>query len=183
MSEAVVHRETMLRRETIFEGRVITVTRDEVRLENGASSTREVVRHHGGACVAALTDDGQLYFVRQFRYAYERELLELPAGKLEAEEDPFPAAQRELSEEVGVTADEYADLGVFLPTCGYCNEVIHLYAARGLHRTAQHLDPDEFVTVLTIPFAEAERMALAGEINDGKTIAAIFRLRSLKGWL
>ena len=84
MSEGLTHRETMLRRETIFEGRVIMVTRDEVRLENGATSAREVVRHHGGACVAALTDDGQLYFVRQFRYAYERELLELPAGKLEA---------------------------------------------------------------------------------------------------
>ena len=174
------HRETMLEQESVFKGRVIHVTRDKVLLENGNTSYREIVRHHGGACVAALTEDDRLCFVRQFRYAYEKELLELPAGKLEAGEDPFLAAKRELGEEMGVSADEYADLGVFYPTCGYCNEVIHLYAAKGLHRTGQHLDPDEFVTTLTIPFDEAEQMALDGRINDGKTIAAIFRLRALR---
>ena len=174
------HQETMLSRQTVFEGRVIHVTLDEVRLENGKTATREVVRHHGGACVAALTEEGALCFVRQFRYAYEKELLELPAGKLEKGEDPFLAAKRELEEEMGVTADEYAELGVFYPTCGYCNEVIHLYAAKGLHRTGQHLDPDEFVTTLTIPLVEAEQMALDGRINDGKTIAAIFRLLALR---
>ena len=178
--EQQAHQETMLRRESVFEGRVIHVTLDEVRLENGKTAMREIVRHHGGACVAALTEDDQLCFVRQFRYAYEKELLELPAGKLEAGEDPFLAAKRELEEEMGVTADSYVALGEFYPTCGYCNEVIHLYAAKGLHRTAQHLDPDEFVTTLTIPFGEAEQMALDGRINDGKTIAAIFRLRALR---
>lgn len=178
--EQQAHQETMLRRESVFEGRVIHVTLDEVRLENGKTAMREIVRHHGGACVAALTEDDQLCFVRQFRYAYEKELLELPAGKLEAGEDPFLAAKRELEEEMGVTADSYVALGVFYPTCGYCNEVIHLYAAKGLHRTAQHLDPDEFVTTLTIPFDEAEQMALDGRINDGKTIAAIFRLRAMR---
>ena len=178
--EQQAHQETMLRRERVFEGRVIHVTLDEVRLENGKTAMREIVRHHGGACVAALTEDDQLCFVRQFRYAYEKELLELPAGKLEAGEDPFLAAKRELEEEMGVTADSYVALGELYPTCGYCNEVIHLYAAKGLHRTAQHLDPDEFVTTLTIPFGEAEQMALDGRINDGKTIAAIFRLRALR---
>ena len=179
MSEAK-HGETMLARETIYEGRVITVTRDRVRLENGREGTREVVRHHGGACVAALDADGSLYFVRQFRYAYERELLELPAGKLERGEDPFEAARRELTEEVGVTADEYVSLGEFLPTCGYCNEVIHLYAAKGLHKTAQHLDEDEFVSVLKLPLTQALAMAADGRINDGKTIAALFRLQALR---
>lgn len=179
MSEPV-HQETMLHRETVFDGKVIHVTLDEVRLENGKTAMREIVRHHGGACVAALTAEGALCFVRQFRYAYEKELLELPAGKLEKGEDPFLAAKRELEEEMGVTAEEYADLGIFYPTCGYCNEIIHLYAAKGLHRTEQHLDPDEFVTTLTIPFEEAQQMALDGRINDGKTIAAIFRLRALR---
>ena len=174
------HQETMLERKSVFEGRVIHVTLDTVRLENGKTAQREIVRHHGGACVAALTDADELCFVRQYRYAYEEELLELPAGKLEQGEDPFVAAKRELGEEMGVTADEYLPLGVFYPTCGYCNEVIHLYAAKGLHKTSQHLDPDEFVTTLTIPLAEAEQMALDGRINDGKTIAAIFRLLALR---
>lgn len=182
MAVQTVHTEKQLSQELLFEGRVITVTRDTVLLENGRQSTREVVRHNGGACVAALTGDRQLYFVRQFRYAYGRELLELPAGKLEKGEDPRPAALRELEEEVGVTAAELVELGPFLPTCGYCNEVIHLYAARGLTRTAQRLDEDEFVTVLTLPFEEAWQMAQQGRINDGKTIAALFRLKGL-GWV
>lgn len=171
------HKETMLSQEVKFAGRVITVTYDTVQLENGKTSTREVVRHHGGACIAALTENDELYFVRQYRYAYEREVLELPAGKLEKGEDPFEAAKRELTEEVGVTADCYLPLGTFLPTCGYCNETIYLYAAKGLHQAMQQLDEDEFVTVLKLPFAQVETMIGAGEINDGKTIAAYYRLK------
>ena len=171
------HTEKTLSSEVKFAGRVITVTYDQVLLENGATSSREVVHHNAGACVAALTEDNQVYLVRQYRYAYGRQLLELPAGKLEKGEDPFSAAKRELTEEVGVVADEYLPLGTFLPTCGYCNEVIYLYAARGLHKTSQHLDPDEFVSVETLPLEELERQIAAGEVNDGKTIAACYRLR------
>lgn len=177
MKNETVHKEEMLSQEVKFAGRVITVTYDKVRLENGETSFREVVRHHGGACVAALTEQNELYFVRQFRYAYEKELLELPAGKLEKGEDPFAAAKRELTEEIGVTADEFLPLGTFLPTCGYCSEVIYLYAAKGLHPAAQHLDPDEFVTVLKLPFDDVEQMIADGRINDGKTIAAYYRLK------
>lgn len=174
------HTEKLLSREEIFTGRVIHVTRDTVLLENGESSTREVVHHHGGACVAALTEEDELYFVRQYRHAYGREILELPAGKLEKGEDPFFAAQRELTEEAGVTADDFVSLGTFLPTCGYCTETIYLYAAKNLHQTAQHLDADEFVTVEKLPFAQVAEMIAAGQINDGKTIAAYYRLLMLR---
>lgn len=171
------HSETMLSQEVKFAGRVITVTLDKVRLENGETSTREIVRHHGGACIAALNETNELFFVRQYRYAYEREILEFPAGKLEKGEDPFEAAKRELTEEAGVTADTFLPLGTFLPTCGYCNETIYLYAAKNLHTAEQHLDEDEFVTVEKIPFDEVEKMIATGLINDGKTIAAYYRLR------
>ena len=169
------HQETMLSRQTVFEGRVIHVTLDEVRLENGKTATREVVRHHGGACVAALTEEGALCFVRQFRYAYEKELLELPAGKLEKDEDPFAAAKRELEEECGLTADEYTSLGVLYPTVGYDSEKIYIWMARGLHKTGQHLDDDEFLDVHKVPFEKALAMVEDNTIRDSKTIAGILR--------
>lgn len=175
-----MHNETTLASETIFTGRIIRVTKDTVRLENGSTSTREVVHHNGGACVAALTETGEVYLVRQFRYPYGKELTELPAGKLEPGEDPRVAALRELEEEVGVQADEMISLGEFYPSCGYCNEIIYLYAAKGLHQTRQHLDEDEFVTVQTAPLQSVVQQALSGELQDGKTIAAVLRLNALR---
>ena len=118
------HSETTLDSKEIFAGRVIRVTLDTVRLENGHTSTREVVHHHGGACIMPVTDDGEIYMVRQFRYALGEEVWELPAGKLEQDEDPFAAAKRELEEECGLTADEYTSLGVLYPTVGYDSEKI-----------------------------------------------------------
>ena len=174
-----MHNETTLASETVFTGRIIRVTKDTVRLENGSTSTREVVHHNGGACVAALTETGEIYLVRQFRYPYGKELVELPAGKLEQGEDPRVAALRELEEEVGVQADEMISLGEFYPSCGYCNEIIYLYAAKGLHETRQHLDEDEFVTVQTAPLQSVVQQALSGELQDGKTIAAVLRLSAL----
>ena len=110
----MAHFEKRLSSETKFEGRVITVTLDRVELENGGTSTREVVRHHGGAGVAALNDEGELYLVRQYRYALDRELIEIPAGKLEKGEDPLEAAKRELGEEAGLAAAEHLDADEFL---------------------------------------------------------------------
>ena len=102
----MAHFEKRLSSETKFEGRVITVTLDRVELENGGTSTREVVHHHGGAGIAALNDRGEIYLVRQYRYALDRELIEIPAGKLEKGEDPLEAAKRELGEEAGLAAAE-----------------------------------------------------------------------------
>ena len=174
------HFEKKLDGKTIFEGRVFSVEVDRVELENGKQSTREVVRHHGGACVAALDGEGRLYLVRQFRYPFGQELWELPAGKLEPNEDPFDAARRELEEEVGLVADHYVDLGALYPTVGYCSEIIYTWAATGLHTTAQHLDEDEFLTVEAVPLQTALEMVLDGRIKDAKTMAAILKIDALR---
>lgn len=174
------HFEKRLDGKTVFEGRVFSVEVDRVELENGKQSAREVVRHHGGACVAALDSEDRLYLVRQFRYAYGQELWELPAGKLEPNEDPFAAAKRELEEEVGLVADRYVDLGPLYPTVGYCDEVLYTWAATGLHATAQHLDEDEFLTVEAVPLQTAQEMVLDGRIKDAKTVAAILKIDALR---
>ena len=141
----MAHFEKTLDSDTRFEGRVFTLTVDTVELENGRTSTREVVHHNGGACIAALTENDEVYLVRQFRYAFGQELWELPAGKLEKGEDPFEAAKRELGEECGLTAEHFVDLGPVYPTVGYCTEIIYCWAATGLTPCDMHLDEDEFL--------------------------------------
>ena len=164
-----VHFEKTLSSETLFEGRVITLTKDTALLENGKTATREVVHHHGGACILPYFADGTICMVRQFRYAMQQQLWELPAGKLEKGEDPFEAAKRELEEECGLTADNYISLGEFYPTVGYDTEVIYTWVATGLHKTQMHLDDDEFLTPDRIPLAKAYEMVMRNEIKDGNT--------------
>ena len=157
----MAHTETMLESKEIFSGRVIRVTVDKVQLEDGTTSTREIVHHHGGACILPVDADGNVTMVRQFRYAFGEEIWELPAGKLEAGEDPFEAAKRELSEECGLTADNFIDLGVVYATVGYDSEKIYLWAATGLHEVKQHLDAGE--------------MALSARVNKA-IVAALDRI-------
>ena len=174
-----VHFEKTLSSETLFEGRVITLTKDTALLENGKTATREVVHHHGGACILPYFADVTICMVRQFRYAMQQQLWELPAGKLEKGEDPFAAAKRELEEECGLTADNYISLGEFYPTVGYDTEVIYTWVATGLHETKMHLDADEFLTPDRVPLEKAYQMVMSGEIKDGKTIAGILKLKAL----
>ena len=175
------HTEAMLESKEIFNGRVIRVTLDKVQLEDGTTSTREVVHHHGGACVLPVDANGNVTMVRQFRYALGEELWELPAGKLEAGEDPFEAAKRELSEECGLTADTYTELGVVYPTVGYDSERIYLWAAEGLHAVGQHLDAGEFLDVVKMPFAQALGLVMDGTIKDSKTQIALLKYAQLRG--
>lgn len=176
----MAHTEQFLSNETVFTGRVFRVTLDEVRLENGEVAKREIVHHNGGACIAALTDENEIYLVRQYRYAMGQELWELPAGKLEKGEDPFEAAKRELAEECGLVADHFVDLGPIYPTVGYCTEVIWTWAATGLHKTEMHLDEDEFLTPVKLPLEKAVEMVFSGEIRDSKTVAALLKLAEKK---
>ena len=175
----MAHTETMLESKEIFNGRVIRVTVDKVQLEDGTTSTREIVHHHGGACILPVDADSSVTMVRQFRYAFGEEIWELPAGKLEKGEDPFAAAKRELEEECGLTADNYISLGEFYPTVGYDTEVIYTWVATGLHETRMHLDADEFLTPDRVPLAQAYEMVMRGEIKDGKTIAGVLKLKAL----
>lgn len=174
------HTETTLSSEEIFNGRVIRVTYDKVLLENGNTSTREVVHHHGGACILPVDENENITLVRQYRYALGEEMWELPAGKLEKGEDPFEAAKRELAEECGLTADHFVDLGVVYPTVGYDNEKIYLWAATGLHNVSQHLDEDEFLDVVKMPLDEALRLVLDGTIKDSKTQIGILKYAMLR---
>lgn len=168
--------EKTLEKKTVFEGRIINMRQDSVLLENGKIATRDVIEHPGGVCVLPLTDDGQVIFVKQFRYPYGETLLEIPAGKLEAfEQDPEVCGRRELEEEAGVTADEMISLGQMYPSPGYCAEIIHMYLAKGLHKSKQRLDEDEFLEVFYYSFEKAVEMVLNHEIKDAKTQIAILK--------
>ena len=159
-----------------FCGRIFRVTDDDVELADGSRSKREIVWHGGGVCCAGFNERDEIAFVRQYRYAYGAVLTELPAGKLEKGEDPFEAIKREMSEETGARCDEWQSLGVMYPTPGYCTEVIHLYTCRISSVGEQHPDEDERLEVVYIPFDEAVRMVLSGELPDAKTQVIILRL-------
>ena len=177
------HTETKLESKEIFDGHVIHVTLDTVRLEDGRTSLREVVHHHGGACVLPIDNEGCIYLVRQFRYPIRQELLELPAGKLDhgAEEDRLLGAKRELSEETGLEAEKWTYLGYTLASPGFCDEALHMYLAQGLTRKKQHLDEDEFLDVVTMPFAELADRVMDGTIADAKTVATVLKVKVLLG--
>lgn len=168
-------REKTAKKNYIYKGKIINVRCDDAILPNGKPCIREVVEHPGGVTIAALTEDNELIFEDQFRYAYMDVLLELPAGKLEKGEDPLEAGKRELLEETGYTAKEYTFLGEFYPSCGYTDEIIYLYLAKDLAYSAQKLDEDEFVNVRKIPLEEAFRMVMDNKIPDGKTQAAVMK--------
>ena len=160
---------------TVYDGRIIKVDVDTVELPNGKEALREVVRHNGGVALLPITEDNEIIFVKQFRYPYEEELLEIPAGKLEVGENPYEAGVRELREETGAVATDISSLGVMYPTSGYCAEKIYLYSATGLSFFEQDLDEDEFLNVVKIPYDKAMEMIINGEIKDGKTQIAVLK--------
>ncbi len=167
--------EKRLSGETLYEGKIIDLVKDTVLLPNGGQSIREVVVHHGGVCVAALTEKNEVFLVSQFRYPNSGVLTEVPAGKLEKGEKPLEAIKRELKEEVGAEASNYYFLGEFNPTPAYCSEIIYLYAATGLSFGDQKLDEDEFLNVEKMPLEDAVKKVLSGEITDGKTQALLLK--------
>lgn len=167
--------EKTLESKEIFDGRVIHVTLDKVELQNGQKSTREVVGHPGGVCVAALTENDELLFVKQFRYPYKEVILELPAGKLEKGQTPLENGKRELLEETGAVGSGYISLGKLYPSPGYCGEIIHMYFCRIAYFEEQKLDEGEFLNVLKIPLNRAVEMVLNNEIPDSKTQTAVLK--------
>lgn len=167
--------EKTLNQKYIFKGKIFNVRVDDALLPNGTASKREIVEHPGGVCIAPLTEENQLIFVRQFRYPYSEVVLELPAGKLEYGEDPFLAGRRELREETGAAAKSYVSLGKLYPTPGYCSEIIHMYLAKGLTFGEQDLDDDEFLETVKIPLEEAFQMVMNNQIQDSKTQVAVMK--------
>lgn len=159
----------------VFKGSVLEVYSDTALLENGKTAKRDVIRHPGGVCVVALTDENEIYFVKQFRYPMQRVMTEIPAGKLEWGENHLECGKRELCEEAGKTADEFIYLGCLAPTPAYDTEIIHMYLARGLHSVTQQLDEDEFLDVEKISLEKAVEMVMNNEITDAKTQLAILK--------
>ena len=172
--------EKQLSSEYKFRGRIMTARVDEVSLPNGKTAPREVCEHVGGVGVLPIDKDGNVIFVRQFRYPFGRMLLELPAGKLEPGEDPADSGRRELREETGCSAGRFVPMGKLIPTCAYDTEVIHLFFASELTRGEQDLDENEFLSVERYTLDEALQMVLDGEIVDAKTQIGLLKYQALR---
>ena len=160
-------------REVVFDGSIMTVTVDMLRLPDGSEARLEVVEHPDAVAIVPVDEFGNVVMVRQYRHAAKRVLLELPAGKLERGEEPAAAAQRELREETGLAAGELRALGGFYAAPGFLTEYLHLFLARGLSPSPLRPDPFEIVEVVRVPAAEARAMVAGGEIRDAKTIAGL----------
>lgn len=171
--------EKTLSSEQKFDGRIVKLFVDQVELEDGRKSTREVIKHPGGVCVLPLEEDGSVLFVRQFRYPHQKVLMEIPAGKLEYGENHRECGLRELKEETGCTCERFDYLGSLIPTPAYCGEVIHMYLARGLNHGEQKLDAGEFLDVIKIPLDKAIDMVMNNEIEDSKTQIALLKTKLL----
>lgn len=167
--------EKTVKENLLYKGRIITVRCDDIELPNGKPSKREVVVHNGGVGVVPLTDDGCVLLVNQYRYPYKSEVLEIPAGKMNPGEDPFVCGKRELKEETGAQAEEYADLGKLYPSPGYTNEIIYMYLAKGLTYGKQQPDEDEFLDIVKMPLEEAVGLVMSGKIPDSKTQIALLK--------
>lgn len=167
--------EKQIKREELYNGRVIHVVKDEVSLDDGSKAIREVVLHNGGVCIA-LKDGEFYYMVRQYRYAQGKEMLEFPAGKIEKGELPDQAILREVEEETGYSAQNIKSFGAIVPTCGYSSEKIYLYYGEVDKYVGQHFDIDEKINLEKYTSKEIKEMIQNGSIDDGKTIALFYRI-------
>lgn len=162
--------EQILNSETAWSGKIFDVVCLEVKLPNGRVSRRDVVRHHGAVAIVALTESGKIALVRQYRTALDRVTVEIPAGKLEPGEDPLDCAKRELKEETGFVAGRIAYLTTIASSCGFSDELIHLYLATQLSFEGATPDEDEFLNVDLVDVQELVDAVLDGKIEDAKTV-------------
>ena len=165
----------------IYKGAIINLRLDTAVLPNGRLVKREVVEHPGGVCVLPIDKSGDILLVKQFRYPYMKETLEVPAGKRDkdGDSDPLTCGKRELKEETGATAKNYIPLGTLYPSPGYTDEIIYMYAATGLSFGEAEPDEDEFINLVRIPLKESADMVMRGEIPDSKTQTAILKAQFL----
>lgn len=167
--------EKQILKNTVFEGKIVSVRSDVAELCDGTQVTREVAEHNGGVCIVPVDQDGSVYCVRQFRYPLMEELLELPAGRLEPGEDPESCARRELSEETGLAPGSMVSLGFMYTSPGWSTETLHLYLATDLTHGIAHLDPGEFLAMERMPMEELLDQIARGGIRDAKTIAGLLK--------
>ena len=174
--------EKKLSSEEIFDGVAIHLYRDEILLPNGKKGVREVIRHPGAVCVLPIKEDGNVIFVNQFRYAFNKVTLEAPAGKLDEGEEPLEAAKRELREETGAVAKKYTHLGELVPSPALISERIQMYLAEDITFTERELDDDEFLDVERVPLKKLYEMVMSGEIADAKTQIAVLKVWQMRNF-
>lgn len=160
-------------KQSIFEGRIISVALERHRLPDGREASFEMVRHPGGAAALPVLDDGRVILIRQFRPAAAGMVWEIPAGRLEPDEDPVDCIRRELEEEIGYRSAVVEPLGSMLSAIGFCDERVYLYVAKGLTQVASSPEPDEFIEPVTMTMDAALRLLEQGEIVDAKTQLAL----------
>ncbi len=172
--------ETEVASEIVFQGRLLRVKRDAVRLHDGKSATREYIEHGGAVMIIPVLDSGKLVMERQYRYAMRRHCLEFPAGKIDPGEEPLATGRRELLEETGYVAKEWTYLATINPTVAYSTERILIYLARGLAHRGGKLDEGEHLELLTLRLEALLDLVRAGEIGDVKTVIGAFWLEKLR---
>lgn len=163
----------------VYEGRLLHVHRDVVRLPDGNKSVREYIRHPGAVVVLPLLDNGEIILERQHRYPLGRDFIEVPAGKIDPGEGTLACAQRELLEETGYVAGDWQYVTTVYPCIGYADERLVYYLAKGLEYRGHKRDADEFMEVFSVPFADALAMIQRGEICEAKTVTGLFWLEKL----
>lgn len=168
-----IYEEKKVSSQEVYKGKIIKVRVDDVLLPNGHQSTREVVEHPGAVAIVALNEQKEVLFVRQFRYPAGKDLLEIPAGKIDAGEKPAVSASRELWEETGYQASQWKSLATCYASPGFSNEKLYIYLAQGLIPAAQHLDEDEFVQIESYPLDKTLDMIDKGQLQDAKSIVGI----------
>ncbi len=165
--------ETVLGSERIYEGRILNLRVDQIRTPTGMEALREIVENGAAVAVVAVDDQQQVVLVKQYRHAMRNLVIEIPAGKLDGNEEPLAGAQRELREETGFRAGRIEQLGSFYPAPAWSTELVHLYLATALMPGPMNLDADETIELLHVPLDEAIQMIQSGAIFDGKTMAAL----------
>ncbi|WP_047980099.1 NUDIX domain-containing protein [Ornithinibacillus contaminans] len=170
--------EKTINTEMIYKGKVVTLQVDDVRLSNGKTSKRELVKHPGAVAILAITNENKIVLVEQYRKPLEKSIIELPAGKLEHGEDPAQTAVRELEEETGYTTNNLTLLTSFYTSPGFADELMHIYIARDLIKLEQPpaMDADEFVEIMEVSLEEAKQLVQSQRIHDAKTNYAILYL-------
>jgi ADP-ribose pyrophosphatase len=171
-------REDTVASEEVFRGRLLEVRRDTVRLPDGSQATREFIVHPGAVMVVPILDDGRLLMERQWRYPLERVMLEFPAGKLERGEEPFTCAVRELAEETGYSARQWARAGLLHNAIAYSDEGIEVWFARGLTEGVRRLDEGEFLDLHIATVDELQALCASGAVTDAKTLVGLLWLQN-----
>ena len=172
-------KENKISSKIIYQGRLLDVRRDEVRLPNGTTSIREWIKHPGAVCIIPCLPDNKIALIRQYRYPLQQEMIELPAGKLDKNEIPEKCAMRELEEEIGYRAEKLTFLTNIHPAIGFADEVMGIYLAENLIKTASNQDEDEFLELIPTPLEKAVKMVWDGVITDVKTIIGILWAKRL----